>query len=516
GLRTVSVPRPFREAFLSAQDYVSRYFDRKKAEPAKGTISISGERYVLMRAASMSVEFVDLVTSLYQDKGPHEARSVANNLLFDLAHAIGKADAKAFHHRMRVADPIERLSAGPVHFSFSGWAFVKILPESRPSPDEEYYLIYDHPYSFESDAWVKRRRKSEAPVCIMSSGYSSGWCEESFGLSLVSAEVECLAAGGKRCRFVMAPPSRIEERVARYAAADGSAPRSRERPRRSSPVSVPEFFQRKRMEDELRLSHEDLERRVEERTAELRAANERLRREVADRRRAEEARDEFLSMAAHELKTPLTSLRGFAQLLLSQTEGGRPPEPERLRQALEVIDQQSGKLGRLVVQLLDISRLEAGRLFLDRTRSDVVKIAESVVAATRVTTDRHQVTLEGAPSAVAWVDPLRIEQVIANMVDNAVKYSPMGGPVRVEVLKRGELVRISVRDQGVGVPEAHRARIFDRFHQAHPDHRFAGMGLGLHISREIVEMHGGRIEARFPSDGGVEMIVTLPVAEGEA
>jgi signal transduction histidine kinase len=169
-----------------------------------------------------------------------------------------------------------------------------------------------------------------------------------------------------------------------------------------------------------------------------------------------------------------------------------------------------------VVQLLDISRLEAGRLFLDRTRSDVVKIAESVVAATRVTTDRHQVTLEGAPSAVAWVDPLRIEQVIANMVDNAVKYSPMGGPVRVEVLKRGELVRISVRDQGVGVPEAHRARIFDRFHQAHPDHRFAGMGLGLHISREIVEMHGGRIEARFPSDGGVEMIVTLPVAEGEA
>src|SRR5262245_17828105 len=146
-LRTVRVPEPFAPLFRRAQDYVERYFRGKAFSPHHGTISISGERYILLRAASMSVEFFDLVMSLYGDKGPDEARDVARNLLFDVAHAIGKADAQAFHRKMGVADPIEKLSAGPIHFSYSGWAFVDISPESRPSPDEDYFLIYDHPYS---------------------------------------------------------------------------------------------------------------------------------------------------------------------------------------------------------------------------------------------------------------------------------------------------------------------------------------------------------------------------------
>ncbi|HEX2494960.1 MAG TPA: XylR N-terminal domain-containing protein, partial [Steroidobacter sp.] len=171
--------------FRRAQDYVARYFEGKVEDPERGTISISGERYILVRAASMSVEFFDLVRSLYADKGEDEARSVASNLLFDTAHAIGKADARAFHEKMRVQDPIERLSAGPIHFAFSGWAFVEILSESQPSPDDGYFLIYDHPFSFESHAWLAQGRRSETPVCIMNAGYSSGWCEASFGPKLV-------------------------------------------------------------------------------------------------------------------------------------------------------------------------------------------------------------------------------------------------------------------------------------------------------------------------------------------
>jgi len=518
-LRTVSVPAPFRPAFLRAQDYVARYFQRKKENPQLGTISISGERYILLRAASMSVEFFDLVISLYQDKGPEEARSVAANLLFDLAHAIGKADAKTFHHRMRVTDPIERLSAGPIHFSFSGWAFVDIFPESRPSPDEDYYLIYDHPFSFESDAWVKRGRKSDVPVCIMSAGYSSGWCEESFSVPLVSIEVECLAAGGRHCRFIMAPASRIEEHLARYAERAGNAAGSRGHARGLTPVSIPEFFQRKRMEDELRESHENLERRVEARTAELTAANERLRQEIAERRRAEEIRDEFLSVAAHELKTPLTSLRGFAQLLLLQADKGEAPEPERLRQALTAIDEQSGKLARLVGQLLDISRLEAGRLVLERRITDVASLVEDVVAAavaaSRATTNRHSFKVSGAHPVVAFVDPFRLEQVLTNLVDNAVKYSPKGGPIEIDVSKRKAEVRIAVKDCGIGVPAEHRERIFDRFYQAHAEHRLGGMGLGLYISRQIVDLHGGRLEARYPKGGGTEVMVSVPVGGDE-
>src|SRR5450432_1441124 len=130
------------------------------------------------------------------------------------------------------------LSAGPIHFAFSGWAFVDISAESRPSPDENYFLLYDHPYSFESHSWLAKDKKSDTPVCIMNAGYSSGWCEESFGLPLVAAEVECLAAGGEHCRFIMAPPARIESHLAEYASQHGVSPTAAAR---AQAGIVPEF-----------------------------------------------------------------------------------------------------------------------------------------------------------------------------------------------------------------------------------------------------------------------------------
>ncbi len=507
-LKTVRVPAAIEPLFLKAQDYVARYFSSKVENPELGTISISGERYVLLRAASMSVEFFDLVMSLYQDKAEGIARSVASNLLFDMAHAIGKADAKAFHGRMGVTDPIEKLSAGPIHFSFSGWAFVDISAQSHPTPDDDFFLLYEHPYSFESDTWRKSGRQTDFPVCVMSAGYSSGWCEESFGLPLVAVETECLAAGDARCCFVMAPPSRIEGHLARHARASTG---QGVRPAAES-HGIPEFFQRKRLEDELRQSHENLESRVRERTAELTAANELLRREIAERKRAEEVRDEFLSVAAHELKTPLTSLRGFAQLLLGQLDEGRTPNPEHLELALSSIDRQSEKLARLVSQLLDISRLQAGRLGLERRPADLVPLLRGVLESALPGSGRHEIVLEAPQAAVAVVDPLRLEQVLTNLLDNAIKYSPEGGRVEVELRAVTDGLEIAVTDRGIGVPEEHRARIFDRFYQAHGERRLGGMGLGLYISRQIVELHGGALKAEFPPAGGTRLVITLPSA----
>ena len=272
-LTAVKVPEQFSAPFLRAQQYVTQYFATRIEQPDTATISIAGERYVLLRAASLSVEFVELVMKLYQDKGQVEARSVANNLLFDLAHALGKADARSFQQKMGVNDPIENLSAGPIHFAFSGWAFVDISAQSVPSPDENYFLLYDHPFSFESHSWLAKGKRSETPVCVMNAGYSSGWCEESFGLPLVAVEVECLAAGGEHCRFIMAPPSRIEEHLARHNREHGAAAGMAAHGRAGS---VPEFFQRKRLEDELREANEKLEHRVQERTRELEHANEQL------------------------------------------------------------------------------------------------------------------------------------------------------------------------------------------------------------------------------------------------
>jgi len=280
---SASVPDAFASAFLRAQEYVERYFVHREENPQQGLVSFSGERYILVRAASMSKEFFDMVTSLYDDRGKEEARDVAFGLLFDIAHSIGKADARSFSSKMGVSEPIEKLSAGPIHFAHTGWAFVKILPESHPTPDEHYSLIYDHPFSFEANAWLESGGKTDFHVCIMNAGYSSGWCEESFGIPLVAAEIECRAKGDEHCRFIMAPPSTIEERIEQYGskhlvkAADFGT------------VDVPEFFRRKRMEEELRRHRDHLEELVQRRTDKLTATNLQLQREVLERNQAEEA-----------------------------------------------------------------------------------------------------------------------------------------------------------------------------------------------------------------------------------
>lgn len=245
-LNTVKVPEDLIPVFARAQEFVGRYFDQESREPGQGTIEIAGQRYILIRAASMSVEFFDQISHLYQEKGDAAAQAVARSLLFDIAHSTGVADARDFHSRMELQEPLEKLSAGPVHFAYSGWAFVDISAESRPSPDENFYLLYDHPYSFESDSWRKAGKPVDFPVCVMNSGYSSGWCEESFGVTLVATEILCRAKGDEACRFIMAHPSRIEDHIAAYLR---SAP---ETARMVTSYEIPGFFARKRAEDKLR------------------------------------------------------------------------------------------------------------------------------------------------------------------------------------------------------------------------------------------------------------------------
>ena len=269
-LNTVSVPDDFHQVFLKAQTYVRNYFSNLQHDPEKGSIQFSGERYILVRASSMSKEFFDMMTILYKDRGEKEARDLTLNFLFDIAHSIGKADAKSFFLKMKVTDPIDKLSAGPIHFAYTGWASVKIHPLSNPVPDKNFYLIYDHPYSFEAQAWLEKGEKANFPVCIMNSGYSSGWCEESFGISLVTAEVECQAKGDRHCRFIMAHPSRIKAYISDYSKKAYIKYEHYEK------IDIPEFFQRKRLEDELKIHKTHLEELVQKRTGKLKQANQRL------------------------------------------------------------------------------------------------------------------------------------------------------------------------------------------------------------------------------------------------
>lgn len=246
-----------------------------------------------------------------------------------------------------------------------------------------------------------------------------------------------------------------------------------------------------------------------------------LAHEQAARAEAEAAvrlRDEFLSVAAHELKTPMTSVRAYAQLLQRYLESNSPVSAERITRALRLIDHQSRSLARLVDQLLDIARLQAGRLTLERRPTDIVALVQAVVDAARVRTDAHVLAVHAPSGGVqGWVDPIRVEQVISNLVDNAIKYSPHGGEIDIAVSRPDPAsVRISVDDEGIGIPVASRERVFERFHRAHDRDYRSGMGLGLYISREIVELHGGSIEIQAPAGGGTRVVVTLPVEQTAA
>ena len=231
-------------------------------------------------------------------------------------------------------------------------------------------------------------------------------------------------------------------------------------------------------------------------------------------RRAEAAkvaeRDEFIAVAAHELKTPITSLRLAVQLLRRESERGTALDKEKLRDSLRTIESQSQRLGRLVTELLETVRLRSGRMELDIKQTDVVDLVTKAVRDAQATTTRHKLVLAAPNKLRAKLDALRFLQVVTNLLDNAIKFSPAGGAIDVDLSssKRGP-ARLAVRDHGVGIPSDDRPHIFERFYQAQSGDQRAGLGLGLYVSRQIVELHGGRIDAEFPEDGGTRIVVTM-------
>lgn len=181
-------------------------------------------------------------------------------------------------------------------------------------------------------------------------------------------------------------------------------------------------------------------------------------------------------------------------------------------QALRTITGQSSRLARLLSQLLDVTRLEAGRLTLERQSVDLSELADEMVTNARGWSDRHVVSLSAPPSLNVLLDPMRIEQVLTNLLSNAIKYSPDGGRIEVDVTRIADTeAEIAVRDRGLGIPPEKRQQIFERFYQAHANGHRSGMGLGLYVSRQIVEQHEGDIRVEFPPDGGSRFVVRLPV-----
>jgi PAS domain S-box-containing protein len=252
---------------------------------------------------------------------------------------------------------------------------------------------------------------------------------------------------------------------------------------------------------------EELARRVA-----LAIDNVRLYREA---REAIRVRDQFLSIASHELKTPLTSLMGYAELIQRRAER-EGSLSERDRRAVAVIVDQSERLNRLIGSLLDLSRIETGQLSIERLPIDLDTMARRLVEEVQPSLDHHLLRFSGAPEPqIVEGDELRLEQVVQNLIQNAVKYSPEGGTIDLQVQRCGDAACVSVTDQGIGIPPEALPRLFQRFYRApnvNPQH-ISGLGVGLYVVKEIVTLHGGTIGVASREGAGSTFTIRLPLAK---
>ncbi|MGN6759361.1 MAG: response regulator [Thermomicrobiales bacterium] len=241
-------------------------------------------------------------------------------------------------------------------------------------------------------------------------------------------------------------------------------------------------------------------------------------RDITREREVDRMKSEFVSLVSHELRTPLTSIKGFVDLLLDGEVG---EVSEEQREFLEIVRNNADRLVALINDLLDVSRIESGRVELRRLPLDLARLVHAAAGALRLQIEAKQQTLTLAvPATLPRVsaDPDRLTQILTNLLSNAYKYTPPGGAIRLGATASGGMVRVEITDTGVGMTPEEQAQVFTRFFRAQnrATQEAGGTGLGLVITRSLVEMHGGEISLTSAPGTGSTFRFTLPVAEEEA
>lgn len=234
-------------------------------------------------------------------------------------------------------------------------------------------------------------------------------------------------------------------------------------------------------------------------------------RDITSQKELEKMKSNFLSVVSHELKTPLHSIKGFVDIILMDKTG---PVTEIQRDFLETVKQQTNHLQRMIDDLLEFSRLESGRVSMRLSPVDIPVVVEAVVDKLTPLADTAEVTLINlVPENLSAIsaDPWRLEQVVTNLVDNAIKFTPVQGTVTIRAEEKEDIIQVSVQDTGIGIPPGQLDRVFDRFYQIDGgvNRLYKGTGLGLTICRHIVEHHGGRIWVESDYGHGATFYFTI-------
>lgn len=234
-----------------------------------------------------------------------------------------------------------------------------------------------------------------------------------------------------------------------------------------------------------------------------------LREEIEFRKEAERKKDEFISIASHELKTPMTSIKGYIQLLERSLDKN---DIETVRTRIHKVQNQVEKLNLLIADLLDISKIESGRLKFNKKYFDFDDLASNIVENLQQANPQIKIIKKNKIDAQIFADDMRIEQVIINFMTNAIKYAPDSEEIHISSELKGNDVCFSVKDFGIGMSLEHQQKIFDKFYRIEEtSERFQGLGIGLYICQEIIERHHGIIGVHSIPGEGSEFYFTIPL-----
>ncbi|WP_316816827.1 hybrid sensor histidine kinase/response regulator [Pedobacter nyackensis] len=231
--------------------------------------------------------------------------------------------------------------------------------------------------------------------------------------------------------------------------------------------------------------------------------------EIEFRKKAERKKDEFISIASHELKTPLTSVKGYVQLLGRSVDKGDIPTVKKHLAKAQV---QLEKLNDLIADLLDISKIESGKLKFNKKYFSLDHLLDSVLEVIHQANPEFKITRVGAAPPEIYADEMRIEQVVVNFLTNAIKYSPGTNEIVVNIKTEGHKLYLGVRDFGIGIAPELQKNVFEKFYRVEETSiHFQGLGIGLYISAEIINRHGGEVGVKSKLGEGSEFYFTLPI-----